>query len=334
MDTNQNRALAARIVPLAAALALLALTVLPASAIFSRAENDAETADESAPIAQSMTVRAYRGIPYVGTLSAIDREGDEVSFVLAAQPTKGTVTIEGDRFVYCSAAGRGGTDCFRYAAVDAQGNRSASAEVEIVLTRSRTGVTYADMNGHEAYTAAVDLAERGVFVGAQVGEQRFFEPERAVSRGEFVTMALAAAGISADACTLTGFCDDADIPDWAKGGAVSALQCGLIRGVRTEDGVAFRAEEGVTLSEAASVLNRLLCLADVDLGDYHAEGVAAWSAQAAANLESAGALESGSFGAEDVSRPLTRGEAARLLAAAMTLAEEREEKGLLAGVFG
>ena len=47
-------------------------------------------------------------------------------------------------------------------------------------------------------------------------------------------MALACAGIPAGDLMMTGFCDDAEIPTWAKGSAVSALQCGLIRGVGTE----------------------------------------------------------------------------------------------------
>lgn len=67
-------------------------------------------------------------------------------------------------------------------------------------------------------------------------------------------MALACAGIPAGDLMMTGFCDDAEIPTWAKGSAVSALQCGLIRGVGTEGGMAFCADEGVTLSEAATVL--------------------------------------------------------------------------------
>ena len=121
---------------------------------------------------------------------------------------------------------------------------------------------------------------------------------------------------------MTGFCDDAEIPTWAKGSAVSALQCGLIRGVGTEGGMAFCADEGVTLSEAATVLNRLLRVTDVDLSDYDAGSADAWSAQAVANLESVRVIESGSFSAGDFA-PL-RSRAARprrAPLAAMTLAE-------------
>ena len=207
-------------------------------------------------------------------------------------------------------------------------------ELDLIIARAKCGVTYDDMAESAAYTAAVDLAEHGVFVGAQVGSRRFFEPDRAVSRGEFVTMALACAGIPAGDLMMTGFCDDAEIPTWAKGSAVSALQCGLIRGVGTEGGMAFCADEGVTLSEAATVLNRLLRVTDVDLSDYDAGSADAWSAQAVANLESVRVIESGSFSAGDWQRPLTRGEAAQLLSAAMTLAEKKQESaGLLSGLF-
>ena len=98
--------------------------------------------------------------------------------------------------------------------------------------------------------------------------------------------------------------------------------------------MAFCADEGVTLSEAATVLNRLLRVTDVDLSDYDAGSADAWSAQAVANLESVRVIESGSFSAGDWQRPLTRGEAAQLLSAAMTLAEKKQESaGLLFGLI-
>ena len=53
-----------------------------------------------------------------------------------------------------------------------------------------------------------------------------------------------------------------------------------------------------------------------------------------ANLESVCVVESGSFSAGDWQRTLTRGEAAQLLSAAMTLAEKKQGgSGLLGGLF-
>ena len=99
MNTDKNRELLWRTVPFVMAMLLLALTGIPASAIFGR-EKAAPAADAGAPIAQSIDVRVYRGIPYTGTLAAIDREGGEVSFAIAEQPSKGTVTLDGETFVH------------------------------------------------------------------------------------------------------------------------------------------------------------------------------------------------------------------------------------------
>ena len=177
MNTDKNRELLWRTVPFVMAMLLLALTGIPASAIFGR-EKAAPAADAGAPIAQSIDVRVYRGIPYTGTLAAIDREGGEVSFAIAEQPSKGTVTLDGETFVYTSAKNKTGADRFTYTATDAAGSTSAPAEVRITIARAKCGVTYDDMAESAAYTAAVDLAEHGVFVGAQVGSRRFFEPDR------------------------------------------------------------------------------------------------------------------------------------------------------------
>ena len=139
MNTDKNRELLWRTVPFVMAMLLLALTGIPASAIFGR-EKAAPAADAGAPIAQSIDVRVYRGIPYTGTLAAIDREGGEVSFAIAEQPSKGTVTLDGETFVYTSAKNKTGADRFTYTATDAAGSTSAPAEVRITIARAKCGV--------------------------------------------------------------------------------------------------------------------------------------------------------------------------------------------------
>ena len=323
-----------RALPFVLAMLLIPVfAVQPVSALFSRGE-ETKAASVGAPIAQNLEVRAFRNVPYTGTLSAVDKEGGEMSYAVETQPTHGTLVLEGEQFTYTPEKNRIGTDRFTYTATDAEGNVSAPAEVKITVERCKAANTYADMELHPAYTAAVDLAERGVFRGTEVGGVRFFEPDRPVSRGEFVTMALCAVGLDAAEVSMTGFCDDAEIPTWAKGYAVSALSSGVIRGVDTENGLAFCADNDISLNEAATVLNRLLTVTDVDISDYYAGSAEAWSAQAVANLTSVSVLESGSFADADLKRPLTRAEAAQLLSAAVTLAEQRRgNEGLLTGLF-
>ena len=307
-------------------MALLLLTLVPmqsASALFGKGKEEAKAVD-GAPVAENMEIKVYRGVAYEGEFRAVDNEGDEVTFAIAQEPKKGMVALTED--------GLG----FAYTAIDAYGNTSLPATVNITIEKANSGVCYADMGGSRAHTAAVDLAEHGVFVGAKIGDSYFFEPERTLSRGEFVAMALAAMDVSAEDVQMTGFCDDASIPTWAKGYAVSALNAGVVSGVSTAEGVAFRANDAITLNEAAVVLNRLLRVTDVDLSDYDVQDADnAWCAQAVANLQSVSVIESGRFSTDEMRSGVTRAQAAEILSAAMTLKDGRAGKGgLLSGIFG
>ena len=310
-------------------MALLLLTLVPmqsASALFGKGKEEAKAVD-GAPVAENMEIKVYRGVAYEGEFRAVDNEGDEVTFAIAQEPKKGMVALteDGLGFVY-TPGGKLGTDSFTYTAIDAYGNISLPATVSITIEKANSGVCYADMGGSRAHTAAVDLAEHGVFVGAKIGDSYFFEPERTLSRGEFVAMALAAMDVSAEDVQMTGFCDDASIPTWAKGYAVSALNAGVVSGVSTAEGVAFRANDAITLNEAAVVLNRLLRVTDADN---------AWCAQAVANLQSVSVIESGRFSTDEMRSGVTRAQAAEILSAAMTLKDGRAGKGgLLSGIFG
>lgn len=62
------------------------------------------------------------------------------------------------------------------------------------------------MDGDPAHKAALRLAETGVYVGQQVGDRYFFQPDATVSRAQFLTMAMAAVGLEPlDQVSLTGF---------------------------------------------------------------------------------------------------------------------------------
>lgn len=302
-------------------LALMAALALPALAL-----------GDAAPIAQDLTLRVYRNIPCTASLRAVDRTGEGVSFALVSAPRHGTLALDPDSasFTYTPAPDRTGRDSFTFCAVSASGAVSAPASVTIRVERPATDVFYADLDGSDAHTAAVDLAAAGVFVGKNVGGEYFFEPHRSVTRGEFVAMAMAAGGKPALATGVTGFCDDARIPAWARGYAAGALACGLIRGVGTAEGPAFAADTPITLAEAAAVVDRLLAVTDVDPADYGAADDV-WSAQAAANLISVRVLPAGSFTSDRLAQPLTRADAARMLSAAMALSAQKP--GLLARLF-
>jgi len=312
-----------RAAPFVMAMLLATLMPLSAQALFGGGKKDVQVTPQGAPIAQDMEIKAYRGVAYTGTLKAVDNEGEAVTFAIVEAPEKGALELgEEGVFVYTPDANKAGADRFTFTAADESGNVSAPATVKIKIARVASGVSYSDTDGKSCATAAVDLAEHGVFVGARFGGERFFEPERMVTRGEFVAMAMAAAGLRPSDVTVTGFCDDDAIPTWAKGSAAGALEAGVVNGVPTETGVAFRAESLITLSEAATVLNRILKVTDVDLTALETDEPV-WYAQSVANLESVSVAPAGGYDAEALSRGVTRGEAAELLSAAMALASAR-----------
>ncbi|MEG0779522.1 MAG: Ig-like domain-containing protein [Oscillospiraceae bacterium] len=310
-----------------AALALLAaiLAATPALALFGR-EKTVQTAPEGAPIAKAITIATYKNVPYTTQFLAADNEGDPVTFALETEPKHGAVTIEGDTFTYAPAEGKTGRDVFTYTATDEGGHCSLPALVEVTVSRAKSPVTYADLDGCPAHAAAIHLAEEGIFTGSRVGEQYFFEPERPVSRGEFLAMTLQTAELPpTEPVRLTGFADDAAIPTWAKATASAALQEGVVQGIATAEGVCFRATAPITLGEAATMLDRVLAVSDVKLDAWYAgrDEVPAWAAQAVGNMESVHVLAAGSFGGA-VRQPVTRAEAAQMLSAARTLLDGRQ----------
>ncbi len=291
-------------------------------------EKESSPSPEGAPTARALEIRTYRGVPIQGQLEATDPEGRELTFAIVAQPGKGTVTLDGARFTYTPKDSAAGTDSFSYTAAGPDGVASAPAKVKITIEKTRSGVRYADTDPSNA-AAAQELAEKGIFTGGKIGENWYFEPERTVSRGEFLAMVLETAGTEVSAVTMTGFSDDEAIPTWAKGYAAAGVAEGIVRGKSTDRGAVFAWDEPVSYSEAATVLNRVLDLGDVELEVWYADREAApsWAAQAVGNMEALNVLSVGSFGSGTLERDVTRAEAAKMLSAAGTLLDGAGKPG-------
>ena len=317
-----------------AVLALTAILLLTgsASALFGKKAADTEPA-EGAPIAQDMEIRTYRDIPCQGQFLASDSEGEDLTFAVAEEPKKGTVTVEGANFTYTPEEGVTGGDSFTYTAADSSGHVSAPATVTVTIEKTKSGVTYADTENSCAAAAAQHLAECGIFTGAKIGEQYYFEPDKPVSRSEFLALVLETAGRDVTDVTMTGFCDDESIPTWAKAYAAAGVADGIVHGKTTENGAAFMGDEDISFNEAATVLNRVLDTGDVDLDEWYAdrEAIPSWAAQAVGNMEAVSVLSVGSFGSQTMEQAITRADAAQMLSAAKTLLDGEETKSGLLG---
>lgn len=281
--------------------------------------------DNSAPVAENLSLCTYKNVEVQGTFAGVDPEGDLLTFQIITQPGKGTVTQAEDgssAFTYTPNENKTGKDAFTYVAVDAVGNTSSPATVNIRIEKQKTKVTYSDMTGVEGHREAIRLAEEGLLIGEQVDGQYFFRPQEVISRAQFTALAMAVSGTAPlDGVTLTGFSDDDAIAVWAKPYVSAALRSGIVQGSTTLDGlVVFRPEEPITAAEAAVVLNRALRVTDV--ANVMAGGGTLWYAQAVANLDSCGAMPASAVPQE----PLTRAQAALMIDRALDLMANRSQK--------
>lgn len=286
------------------------------------------------PIAENLELSTYRNVAVTGRFAATDPEGDPVTFQLVQKPARGAVTMPTDgsaNFVFTPYENKTGKDSFTYVAVDAVGNTSAPATVKITIEKAKTKVTYADMDGVPSHKAAIRLAEEGVFVGETIDGKYFFNPNTPVTRSEFIAMTMKATGMkSLDDVTTTGFADDLVIPTWAKPYAASALKSGVVLGAAQYDGqIVFSAVSSITRAEASVMLNRALRITDVSEAMFpDGEAAPVWAAQAAANLQTCGILQTNGTGTLGLGDSLSRGDAAEMLLGAMEVLDGRKSGGL------
>ena len=285
-------------------------------------------AENAAPIAENLTLTTYKNVAIYGQCAAVDPEGDLVTFRLVDKPARGQVELQEDgAFCYTPYENKKGKDTFTYVAVDTVGNESEAATVKVTIQKQSAAVSYSDMEGHTAHYAALRLAEREVFVGANVGGVYCFQPEETVSRGQFLAMAMTAAGVDAlDGVTITGFWDDETIPTWAKGYVSAAVMTGAVRGQANESGqMVFDADRAITTVEAAVLIDRLLAMGNVTAESAFGEdAVPSWAYQSVVNMEAVDVVSTGIRLSED----LTRGEAAQMLSAMLDVVESRQAQGL------
>ncbi len=303
-------------------IAVLSLSAVPALALY----YPAGVQLNAAPVAENLALETYRQVSVSGVFKALDPEGDPVTFSVIRKPKKGDVEVTGGEFVYTPAEGKKGKDTFTYAATDDKGNVSNEATVTVDIKKQKTAVTYSDMTGSGDAYAAVLLAEKGVFVGEQIGGKYVFDPEKPVTRGEFLVMCMSLSGTEILDVARTGFFDDAEIPVWQKPYLTTALTNNVVGGsVRSDGRIVFSPNAPVTFAEATVMVNNALGVTDVALEVDAAEP--AWAVQASANLTSCGIFETVADGVS--ASTLTRADAARMLEGAIRVLAEREDDSLL-----
>lgn len=257
---------------------------------------------DQAPIAEDSALETYRNLPNEAMLKVKDPEGQVLTYTVTRLPKRGDVAIREDgSFVYTPKKNKVGVDSFTYTATDPAGNTSREATVTITVIKPSDAAQYTDTVGKSCRFAAEWMRSTGIFVGENFNGNGCFQPEKEVSRGEFLTMLVGVLEIPTEEhAEFTGFTDEA--PQWLKPYLAAAMRSGLTAG--WPEGDIFRAEQPITGAEAAVMLQNAL---DLTVQTVTAdEAVPVWAQQAVSVLADHGM-------ALDAAQTLTRGQAAELL---------------------
>ena len=264
--------------------------------------------EDLAPIAEDCALETYKNLSIDGKLKVSDPEGSALTYTLTRGPKRGEVNIRADgSFTYTPKKNKVGTDSFTYTATDAAGNVSREATVTMQVMKTNSKQQYADTMGHDCRFAAEWMKNTGIFVGESIQGQICFQPEKGVTRGEFLAMLVQALQIPVEEnATNTGFSDD--VPFWLKPYLAAAQRAGLME--NWQDGAAFGADQPISGAQAAVLLQNALELPTAAIS--REDGYPEWAESAMATMAENG------IDLQEV--PMTRAQAAQALYRASKLA--------------
>ncbi len=266
-----------------------------------------------------LTVSTYKNISVYGALASSDPEGDDVRYEIVSLPENGLLIPLDDTcstYRYIPNKGYTGKDSFCYVAIDKYGNYSEAAKVTLKVEDTKGMIVFGDLDDSVYHVPAMSLVDKGIMASTKIGEVQYFYPEKAVSRMDFLVMAMKTMNVKIIApAKETVFADDALIPTSIKPYVNTAERMGYICGKINEKGeLVFAPDDAITVAEAAVILANMANLDVPTSAPVLAEGseVPAWAEDAVFALASAGVV--GSMGdVINASAPLSRGQSAQML---------------------
>ncbi len=213
--------------------------------------NFAPTVDTVDAYGIAVECSTYAGIMTNGYLSASDPENDPVTFCIVSYPSKGTVTLHDSEYRYTAFADTEGKDSFSVIAIDRYGNRSEPVPVTVTVLPRRSALSYTDMEGNTAYTAALTLSYCGALSGTVIGGEAVFCPDDPMTQAEFIAALATALDIKPAENVSDVFSNMEDLPPHLIPVIGAAMDNGWIK-INEEH--AFLANDPITRMEAAKIL--------------------------------------------------------------------------------
>lgn len=256
-----------------------------------------------APIAEDFAAETYKNLELQGTLRVREPEQEPMTFTLVREPRRGTVVLSPDgSFTYTPKKNKVGIDSFVYTAADPGENISREATVTIEILRPTKVPQYVDTAGRSCSFAAEWMKHTGLFIGETLGGSPCFQPDKPVTRGEFLSVLVRALDIPLDGTLETQ--ELAGVPLWLRPYAAAALRSGLTAGLPQPESMDVSAP--VSGAEAAVMVQNALDLPVPASVAEDQEALPAWAEPALSALGAKGF-------SLDAETSLTRGQAAELL---------------------
>lgn len=214
--------------------------------------------EDKAPVAEDFAAETYKNLPIEGNLKVKDPEGQALTYTVTRQPKRGEVVIHQDgTFTYTPKKNKVGIDSFIYTATDPAGNVSREATVTITIVKPTDSTQYTDTLGRSCRFAAEWMKNTGIFVGESLDGNACFNPDKEVTRGEFLTMLVKSLDIPTEE-QITASVYEGDYPTWLQPYLAAAVRSGLVAGL--PDWESFSADQPITGGEAAVMLQNVLDL--------------------------------------------------------------------------
>lgn len=266
----------------------------------------------------AMSVWTQTDIEAFGKLSGSDPEGDAVVFEITSYPTKGILDLRSStsgEYSYTPCNNATGKDEFTYVVRDEWGHYSEPSTVVIEIEKAASDIRFDDMEGHWAHNAAVVMASAGAMKYEENGITVLFNPDKAITREEFLTTTMKILGAGEIEPAVTIFADNDKISDDASGYVARAYSLGIINGTEKNGLKYFEPASTITRAEAAVILNKIIGAAEPDTVPVFAdaESVPAWARGSLYALTNEGILSGTGAGKISPNEPLSRAQAAQIL---------------------
>ena len=268
--------------------------------------------EDKAPVAEDFAVETYKNLPIDSKLKVKDPEEQAMTYTITRAPKRGEVTINPDgSFTYTPKKNKVGIDSFVFTAADPAGNVSREATVTITIVKPTDATQYTDTLGKSCRFAAEWMKNTGIFVGETLDGNACFNPDKEVTRGEFLTMLVKALDIPTEKAASAVY--ESDYPGWLQPYLAAAVRSGLVTGLPESE--SFAADSPISGGEAAVMLQNALDLTISDTQAMAQEGTPEWAVNALKAMNSNGICL-------NCEENLTRGQAAEILYQARVLAED------------